>query len=210
MWPDRRVLDLFKIELPIVLAPMAGAIDFELAVAVAQAGGLGSLPCAMLTPDKAREQIAKFRERTDAPLNVNFFCHTPPELNNAREARWRERLSPYYAELGIDPAASVPTSNARAVRCGVLRHGRGDTARRRELPFRPAVGRPVGAGEGGRLPGRSAAPPRRQKHAGWKSAASMPSSRKAMRRAAIAACSLPTMWRRRSAPLPWCRRSSMP
>jgi nitronate monooxygenase len=111
MWPDRRVLDLFKIKLPILLAPMAGAIDFEMAVAVAQAGGLGSVPCAMLTPDKAREQIAKFRERTDAPLNVNFFCHTPPELNNAREARWRERLSPYYAELGIDPAASVPTSN---------------------------------------------------------------------------------------------------
>jgi nitronate monooxygenase len=111
MWPDRRVLDLFRIKLPIVLAPMAGAIDFEMAVAVAQAGGLGSVPCAMLTPDKAREQIEKFRERTDAPLNVNFFCHTPPELNNAREARWRERLSPYYAELGIDPAASVPTSN---------------------------------------------------------------------------------------------------
>jgi nitronate monooxygenase len=110
MWPDRRIVDLFKIEHPIVLAPMAGAIDFELAVAVAQAGGLGSLPCAMLTADQAREQITKVRARADKPINLNFFCHTPPELNNVREARWRERLKPYYQELGIDPAAPVPTS----------------------------------------------------------------------------------------------------
>jgi nitronate monooxygenase len=110
MWPDRRLTDLFQIELPILLAPMAGAVDFELAAAVAQAGGLGSLPCAMLDPAKAREQMMRFRARSQAKVNLNFFCHTPPELNNAREARWRERLAPYYRELGIDPAAPVPTS----------------------------------------------------------------------------------------------------
>jgi nitronate monooxygenase len=111
MWPDRRLLDLFRIEHPILLAPMAGAIDFELAVAVAQAGGLGSVPCALLTPDQLRKQMAKIRARTQAPINANFFCHAPPELNNAREAGWRERLKPYYLELGIDPAAPVPSSN---------------------------------------------------------------------------------------------------
>ena len=111
MWPDRRILELLRIEHPILLAPMAGAIDFELAVAVAQAGGLGSVPCALLTPDQLREQMAKIRARTQAPINVNFFCHAPPELSNAREARWRERLMPYYLELGIDPAAPVPSSN---------------------------------------------------------------------------------------------------
>src|SRR5215475_4671701 len=110
MWPDRRLLELFNIELPILLAPMAGAMDFELAAAVAQAGGLASLPCAMLDPAKAREQIAAFRARSGAKINLGFFCHTQPELNNAREVRWRERLAPYYAELGIDPAAPVPTS----------------------------------------------------------------------------------------------------
>ena len=110
MWPDRRLTDLFQIELPILLAPMAGAVDFELAAAVAQAGGLGSLPCAMLDPAKARDQMMRFRARSQAKVNLNFFCHTPPELNNAREARWRERLAPYYRELGIDPAAPVPTS----------------------------------------------------------------------------------------------------
>src|SRR5262245_40076043 len=110
MWPDRRVLELFEIELPILLAPMAGAMDFELAAAVAQAGALASLPCAMLNPDQVRDQLAKFRARSQAKINMGFFCHTPPELNNAREIRWRERLAPYYRELAIDPAAPVPTS----------------------------------------------------------------------------------------------------
>jgi nitronate monooxygenase len=110
MWPDQRLLDLFRIEHPIVLAPMAGAMDVDLAAVVAEAGGLASLPFAMLNAEQARFQIAEFRRRTEKPLSVGFFCHTPPELNNAREARWCERLKPYYDELGIDPSAPVPTS----------------------------------------------------------------------------------------------------
>jgi nitronate monooxygenase len=111
MWPDRRIIDLFKIAHPILLAPMAGAMDWELAAEVAEAGGLGSLPCAMLTPDQLRDQFAKVRARTDKPININFFCHTPPAPNNAREDAWRERLKTYYRELAIDPAAKVPSSN---------------------------------------------------------------------------------------------------
>jgi nitronate monooxygenase len=110
MWPDRRLLDLFQIEHPIVLAPMAGAMDFELAAAVAEAGGLASLPCAMLNAEQARSEIAKFRARSRKPLSVGFFCHTPPQLNNARETRWREALRPYYEELEIGKSAPVPTS----------------------------------------------------------------------------------------------------
>jgi nitronate monooxygenase len=111
MWPDRRLIELFGIEHPIVLAPMAGAMDAELAAEVSAAGGLGSLPCALLTPDALRQQFAKVRARTDKPVNVNFFCHQPPVPNNAREVRWRDRLAPYYRELGIDPSAPVPSSN---------------------------------------------------------------------------------------------------
>jgi nitronate monooxygenase len=111
MWPNRRLIELFKIEHPILLAPMAGAMDFELAVAVAEGGGLGSLPCAMLTPDRLRDAVGKFRALTPKPVNVNFFCHTPPVPNNAREAAWRDRLKPYYTELAIDPAAPIPSSN---------------------------------------------------------------------------------------------------
>jgi nitronate monooxygenase len=114
MWPNRRLLELFKIELPIVQAPVAGAMDWELTVAAAQAGALGSLPCAMLNAGQVREQMGKIRARTKKPINLNFFCHTPPVLNNAREARWRETLAPYYRELGIDPAAPVPSSQRTA------------------------------------------------------------------------------------------------
>jgi nitronate monooxygenase len=114
MWPDRRLIELLDIELPIVQAPVAGAMDWELAAAAAQAGALGSLPCAMLNADQVREQMAKIRAHTNKPINLNFFCHAPPVLNNAREVRWREALAPYYRELGIDPAAPVPASNRTA------------------------------------------------------------------------------------------------
>ena len=111
MWPDRRLMDLFGIEHPIVLAPMAGAMDADLVIEVCEAGGLGSLPSATIDPEKLRSEIAKIRGRTAKPVNVNFFCHTPPVPSNAREARWRDRLRPYYEELAIDPAAPVPSSN---------------------------------------------------------------------------------------------------
>jgi nitronate monooxygenase len=111
MWPDSRLVKLLKIEHPIILAPMAGAMDAELAAEVSAAGGLGSLPCAMLTADAMRDQIARFRARTDKPVNVNFFCHQIPTRDNAREAGWRDRLRPYYEELGVDPSAPVPSSN---------------------------------------------------------------------------------------------------
>jgi nitronate monooxygenase len=90
---------------------MASAVDFTLAVAVSNAGGVGAIPCAMLTAEQLREQLGKYRAATKAPVNVNFFCHTPPVPSNAREVRWRERLKPYYDELGIDAAAPLPSSN---------------------------------------------------------------------------------------------------
>ena len=111
MWPDRRVMALCGIELPIVLAPMAGAMDCELAAAVAEAGGLGSMPCGMLSRQAIREQVERFRARTDKPVNLNFFTHTPATPNNALEARWRDRLAPYYRELGVDPGSSAPQAN---------------------------------------------------------------------------------------------------
>jgi nitronate monooxygenase len=114
MWPNRRLTELCGIELPIVQAPMAGAIDWELVAEAAEGGALGSLPCAMLNAEQAREQMRRVRERTRQPINLNFFCHAPPVLSNEREARWRERLAPYYRELGIDPSAPIPSSNRTA------------------------------------------------------------------------------------------------
>ena len=111
MWPDRRLLDLFKIEMPIVLAPMAGVMGPELAIAVAEAGGLASLPIAMLSEQQMRDQVQTFRAATSKPVNLNFFCHKPPVPSNEREHAWREALKPYYIEYGLDPAASAPSSN---------------------------------------------------------------------------------------------------
>jgi len=111
MWPNSRLLDLIGIEVPIIQAPMAGASGSDMAIAACEAGGLGSLPCAMLDPPKARAEIAVIRQRTSKPLNLNFFCHTPPIPNLDRDAGWKTRLSSYYLELGLDPSASAPAAS---------------------------------------------------------------------------------------------------
>jgi len=103
---------LFGIALPIVQAPMAGVQGSALAVAVSNAGGLGSLPCAMLSLDGVRAELAAIASQTSRPFNVNFFCHTPPAPSAERERAWRAALSPYFAEYGIDPD-SVPAGGAR-------------------------------------------------------------------------------------------------
>src|SRR4030088_1906834 len=102
MWPDRRLLDLFKIEFPIVLAPMAGVMEADLVSGAAQGGALGSLPCAMLSVEKAREQINIIRQRVSAPVNMNFFCHTAVDADPQREAGWKPRLGPHFKERCVD------------------------------------------------------------------------------------------------------------
>ena len=111
MWPDRRLLDLFKLEVPIIQAPMAGANGSAMAIAVSEAGGLGSLPCAMLDVTKIRAELGVIRQRTGKPINVNFFCHTPAKPDAQRDAAWKARLAGYYREFGLDPSAEVPSVN---------------------------------------------------------------------------------------------------
>ena len=97
-----RIEELFGIELPIIQAPMAGVQDHRLAVAVSNAGGLGSLPCAMLSEERLAQELESLSQQTDRPYNVNFFCHTPPEPDSGVEGRWRATLLPYYEELGVE------------------------------------------------------------------------------------------------------------
>lgn len=104
---------LLGIELPIIQAPMAGAQASAMAIAVSNAGGLGSLPCAMLDATGMRNEMRAIASQTSKPINVNFFCHTPPGVDAAREAAWREQLAPFYAEFGID-AATIPIGPGRA------------------------------------------------------------------------------------------------
>jgi len=110
-WHDRRIRDLFGIDLPIIQGPLAGVSTPRLAIAVSEAGGLGSLACSQLTVDQTRQDLATIRQGTSRPFNVNFFCHTPPVPDDARIAAWRALLASYYRELGLDPGAPVPQIN---------------------------------------------------------------------------------------------------
>lgn len=111
-------------------APMAGVQGPALALAVCGAGGIGALPAAMLTPEALVQQLQTLSQGTDRPWNVNFFCHTPPVPDAAREARWREALAPFYAEAGLD-LASVPAGAGRVP----FSHEMADVVE----PFRPPI-----------------------------------------------------------------------
>ena len=111
---------LFGIELPIIQAPMAGVQGSALTIAVSQAGGLGSLPCAMLSLEALGAALTQIRAQTTKPINVNFFCHYEPEPQAAKQAMWLKQLAPYFAELGIHPdtqaagAQRAPYTSAQA------------------------------------------------------------------------------------------------
>jgi nitronate monooxygenase len=106
------ITQLLGIERPIIQAPMAGVQGSALAIAVCNAGGLGSLPCALLSTEGIRTELEAIVGATDRPYNVNFFCHTPPAVDPEREADWRNLLRPYYEELGLD-LASIPAGPGR-------------------------------------------------------------------------------------------------
>jgi nitronate monooxygenase len=87
---------LLGVDLPIVQAPMAGVQGSAMAVAVSNAGGLGSLPCAMLGLEAMRKELAAIVSQTPKPYNVNFFCHTQPTPSVERDRAWRSLLAPYF------------------------------------------------------------------------------------------------------------------
>ena len=103
---------LLGVGLPIIQAPMAGVQGSALAIAVSNAGGLGSLPCAMLGLDTMRNELAAITAQCNNPFNVNFFCHVPPLPNVEREGAWRGVLAPYYKEFGID-VDTIPSGPGR-------------------------------------------------------------------------------------------------
>ena len=151
MWPDRRLIDLFKTEFPIVLAPMAGVMDADLVIAAAQGGGAGLAALRDALAGEGARAGQDHPSAVSAPVNLNFFCHQAVDADPAREARWRKRLAPYYRELRPRSGGADQCRQPRAVRRGLLRGRRGAEAGDRQLPFRPAGAAPAGAGQGGRL-----------------------------------------------------------
>ncbi len=107
-WSDRRILDLFGIEAPILLAPMAGAGTPELAIAVGGAGGLAALACSQLSSERVVQAVETIRAAGHHPLNLNFFCHIAADTDPERLVGWRAALSVYYQELGLDPDTATP------------------------------------------------------------------------------------------------------
>ncbi len=110
MWPRSDLLDLLKVEVPIIQAPMAGSTTPALAAAVSNAGAMGSIGCATLSADDLRATADQLRAATNRPFNLNFFAHDPPQPDPETDARTRARLAPFYEELGLGevPAASHP------------------------------------------------------------------------------------------------------
>lgn len=100
-----RLLALLRTQHPVLQAPLAGSQNHALAIAVAQAGGLGALPAAMLSPESLRAELAAFRQACpNAPVNVNFFCHTMPPADPHADSAWLAALRPYHEAHDIDPA----------------------------------------------------------------------------------------------------------
>jgi len=109
-----RRIEWLSTQYPLLQAPMAGPNLHEMAAAVTNAGGLGALPCALLSPAQLREQVQLLRAATAAgkgPINLNFFCHQLPAPDAARAAAWKDRLKPFYDELGVDFSAPAPVSS---------------------------------------------------------------------------------------------------
>ena len=170
---------------------MAGVQGSALAVAVCNAGGLGSLPAALLDIDDLRAELTAIRAQTTKPFNVNFFCHAEPRADAHREAAWRAALAPYFAELGIDPNTIPPGPSDRPSTWKPRM--RWPTSSRPSSAF--ISGCPPRICSRACAPGaRRSCPPRRRstKRAGWRRAAWTPSSRRESRRAGIGGCFCPT------------------
>ncbi|MFT5790463.1 MAG: nitronate monooxygenase [Shewanella sp.] len=103
---------LFETDFPIIQSPMAGVQDSTLTIAVCKAGGLGSLPCGMLSIDKVVSEIKVIKEATDKPYNLNFFCHDMPDYDEKQQSKWQAQLNPYFTELGVE-CESLPNSATR-------------------------------------------------------------------------------------------------
>ena len=97
------------VTLPIVQAPMAGISTPELAAAVSNAGGLGSIGIGAANVAGARDMIAETRKRTDRPFNVNVFVHSDPAPDPARDSSWLDALRSEFERYNKAPPAALRT-----------------------------------------------------------------------------------------------------
>ena len=208
-WPGRRILDLFGIEIPIIQAPMASSTDAEMAIAVSAAGGLGSLPSALFSPEQLRDALTRVRAATPRPVNVNFFAHTMPPANEAAQRDWRSRLKPYYLELGLDPAMPVPNAGRAPFDedfCAIV-----EAFRPEVVSFHFGLPAPTLMARVKATAAKVISSATTVDEAVWLEERGVDAViAMAMRPAGTAATSSPTTWQHRSARWRWCRRLPMP
>ncbi|MBV8216301.1 MAG: nitronate monooxygenase, partial [Verrucomicrobia bacterium] len=114
---------------PIIQAPMTGYVTEEMLIAVSNAGGLGSLPATLLTPDAIYESIARLRKRTGGPIAVNFLAHAAATPDSDRDVTWQARLAPFFHDLGLvqderSPSMTIPVFGE--AQCAALERARPD------------------------------------------------------------------------------------
>jgi nitronate monooxygenase len=88
---------------------MACSATPELAAAVSNAGGLGSLGCGEMSGDQLEATVERLRTLTNRPFNLNFFAHPAPAVSQPDFERVRERLKPYYQALSLSPPTVLPS-----------------------------------------------------------------------------------------------------
>jgi len=109
MWPDPRLCELFGVDHPIIQAPMMGSCTPALASAVANAGGLGSLGCGEKPAGRIEAEAEAIRARTNRSFNLNFFVIGPEKTDPAVLEAARERVQPWYDDLGLgEPPSELP------------------------------------------------------------------------------------------------------
>lgn len=123
------IAKMFNVDFPLIQSPMAGVQDWRLAVSVSEAGGLGSIPCGMLSPEQVEQALIHYKQHASKPYNLNFFCHDMPRRDYGKEQAWLDRLSLFYRELGLECAAPD----------GALRMPFNEAMATAIEPFRPPV-----------------------------------------------------------------------
>ena len=103
---------LDQLAIPIIQAPMVGSTTREIAIAVSQAGGLGSLAAAASSPAKIKEDIAAIRAATDKPFAVNIFIQNVISPDAVTVEVALERLKPWRERYGLPQ--SIPNKWAES------------------------------------------------------------------------------------------------
>ncbi|WP_420144912.1 NAD(P)H-dependent flavin oxidoreductase [Sphingobium sp.] len=101
------LLNMLGMAYPIIQAPMAGISTPEMAAAVSEAGGLGSIGVGATNTDGARAMIDAVRAQTDRPFNVNLFVHAPARQQPEVERRWIDALAPLFTRYGAKPPKAL-------------------------------------------------------------------------------------------------------